>query len=207
MPNFVAIVRAKNPLALNFVCYFKLHVLAYVTFVILQIMETEEAIAKSSSNQKELALALQEKLRDFGLTKIEAKIYVYLSKAGPQKAIEISRNEKIPRTETYHLLSNLELKGIVVPSIQKPTRFSAVEIKEAIESIIENQLKKIEELKILKNDMIDLWNSYQSIRSYSKADISKFENAMRKYAKADQLRKDFHSNLKRLKQKSDMLDN
>ena len=188
-------------------CYFKLHVPPYVTFVILQIMETEEAIAKSSSNQKELALALQEKLRDFGLTKNESKIYVYLSKAGPQKAIEISRNEKIPRTETYHLLSNLELKGIVIPSIQKPTRFSAVAIEEAIESIIQNQLKKIEELKILKNDMIDLWNSYQSIRTYTKADISKFETAMRKYAKADQMRRDFHNNLKRLKQKSDMLDN
>ncbi|MBA4454840.1 MAG: TrmB family transcriptional regulator, partial [Nitrosopumilaceae archaeon] len=80
-------------------------------------MEIEEAIASSADNQEQLVLALREKLRDFGLTKNESKIYVYLSKSGPQKAIEISRNENIPRTETYHLLSNLELKGIVVPSV------------------------------------------------------------------------------------------
>ena len=170
-------------------------------------MEIEETIAKSESNQHQLVLALQEKLRDFGLTKNESKIYVYLSKAGPQKAIEISRNEKIPRTETYHLLSNLELKGIVIPSIQKPTRFSAVSIEEAIESIIKNQEKRIEELKILKDDMVSLWNSFQSIRKFTKSDISKFESAMKKYAQADQMRKNFRNNIRKMRSKSDMLEN
>lgn len=170
-------------------------------------MEIEETIANSEGNQQQLVLALQEKLRDFGLTKNESKIYVYLSKAGPQKAIEISRNEKIPRTETYHLLSNLELKGIVVPSVQKPTRFSAVTIEKAIESIIINQEKRIEELKILKDDMVALWNSFQSISKYTKNDMSKFESAMKKYAKSDQLRREFRNKIKKMKNKSNMLEN
>ncbi len=170
-------------------------------------MEIEETIAKSESNQHQLVLALQEKLRDFGLTKNESKIYVYLSKVGPQKAIEISRNENIPRTETYHLLSNLELKGIVTPSVQKPTRFSAVSIEEAIESIIKNQEKRIEELKILKKDMISLWDSFQSIRKFTKSDISKFESAMKKYAQADQMRKKLRNNIKKMRSNSDMLEN
>ena len=191
----------------NFVCHKKLHVPPYVTFEILQFMEIEEPIAKSESNQDQLVLALQERLRDFGLTKNESKIYVYLSKSGPQKAIEISRNEKIPRTETYHLLSNLEIKGIVVPSVQKPTRFSAVTIEDAIESIIKNQEKRIEELKILKDDMIALWNSFQSISKYTKSDISKFESAMKKYAKTDKLRKEFRESIKKMRTKSDMLEN
>jgi len=192
----------------SFVCHITLHVLPYVTFEILQFMEIEEgSIARSKSNQDHLILALQEKLRDFGLTKNESKIYVYLSKNGAQKAIEISKNEKIPRTETYHLLSNLESKGIVTPSIQKPTRFSAVEIEDAIESIIENQQKRIEELKILKNDMIDLWRSFQNISKYTKSEVSKFESAMKKYARSEQIRKDFQNNIKKIKHKSDMLDN
>lgn len=192
---------------MNYVCHIKLHVLPYVTFEILQFMEIEEAIANSTSNQEQLVLALQEKLRDFGLTKNESKIYVYLSKSGPQKAIEISRNENIPRTETYHLLSNLEAKGIVIPSVQKPTRFSAVKIDEAIESIISNQQKRIEELKNLKNDMVELWRSFENIRKYSKTEISKFETAMRKYSKSEGLRKNFKARIKKMKQKSDMLDN
>ena len=177
-------------------CHIKLHVLPYVTFKILQFMEIEEAIARSRGNQEELVLALQEKLRDFGLTKNESKIYVFLSKSGPKKAIEISTEEKIPRTETYHLLSNLETKGIVEPSVEKPTRFSAVKIEKAIESIIRNQEKKIGELKILKNDMVELWNSFQNIRKSTKSEMSKFESAMRKYAKSDRLRKNFQRSLK-----------
>ena len=53
-----------------------------------------------------------------------------------KKAIEICTEEEIPRTETYHLLSTLETKGIVTASIQRPTRFSSVKIEKAIESII-----------------------------------------------------------------------
>jgi len=178
------------------VCHIKLHVLPYVTFEILQFMEIEEAIARSDSNQEQLVLVLQEKLRDFGLTKNESKIYVFLSKSGPKKAIEISTEERIPRTETYHLLSNLETKGIVEPSVEKPTRFSSVAIEKAIESIIHNQEKKIGELKILKNDMVELWNSFQKIRKNTKSDMSKFESAIRKYAKSERSRKNFRRSLK-----------
>ena len=170
-------------------CHIKLHVPPYVTFKILQFMVTEEAIARSASNQDQLILALQEKLRDFGLTRNESKIYVFLSKNGPKKAIEISNEERIPRTETYHLLSTLETKGIITASIQRPTRFSAVKIESAIESIIENQQKKIEELKILKNDMIELWNSFQNISRNNKSDISKFKSRMKKYAKSTKLKR------------------
>ena len=187
-------------------CHIKLHVPPYVTFKILQFMEVEETIANSRGNRDQLVLALQGKLRDFGLTKNESKIFVFLSKSGPKKAIEISSEEKIPRTETYHLLSTLEAKGIITMSIQRPTKFSAVTIEKAIESIIHNQQKKIEELKILKHDMIELWNLSQNIRYHSKSGHSKYEAAMKKYAKSNRL-KSFKQNVRDLRQKSDMLDN
>jgi sugar-specific transcriptional regulator TrmB len=188
------------------VCHIRLHVPPYVTFKILQFMEIEEAIASSSSNQEQLIQALQERLRDFGLTKNESKIYVFLSKKGPKKAIEISNEEGIPRTETYHLLSTLEIKGIVIPSIQRPTTFSAVKIERAIESIINNQQKKVEELKMLKDDMIELWNSFQNIRENNKSDFSKLESKRKKYGKVRGAKPNFKRKLKEMRQKSDMLD-
>ncbi len=120
----------------------------------------------------ELVLALQEKLQDFGVTKNESKIYVFLSKHGTKKAIEISREEKIPRTEIYHLLTNLEAKGIITPTFDRPKRFSAVTIEKAIGSILHDRQKKIEELKILEHDMIELWNSFQNMRNHTKPEIS-----------------------------------
>jgi sugar-specific transcriptional regulator TrmB len=184
----------------------KLHIPPYVTFKILQFVVAEEPIANSRSNQDQLILALQERLRDFGLTKNESKIYIFLSKNGPKKALEISREEKIPRTETYHLLSNLHIKGIVVPSIQRPTRFLPVTIEKAIESMLDNQQKKIEDLKILKHDMIELWHSFLNIRDRSNSEFLKYESATKKYASSQKFRKDFKRNLKNLRQKSQILD-
>jgi len=146
----------------------------------------------------ELVLDLQEKLQDFGVGKKESKIYIFLSKHGPKKAIEISNDEKIHRTQTYHLLLNLKAKGIITPSIQRPTRFSAVTIEKAIESILYNRQKKIEELKILKNDMVELWNAFQNMRNHTKPEISKYEPAFKKYAESTKFRLEFKRNLKKM---------
>jgi len=120
----------------------------------------------------ELVLALQEKLQDFGLTKNESKIYLFLSEHGEKKAIEISREEKMPRTEIYRLVANLEAKGIIIPTFYRPTRFSAVTIEKAIESILHSKQKRIEDLKILEHDMIELWNLFQNMRNHTKPEIS-----------------------------------
>jgi len=141
------------------------------------------------------------------VTKNESKIYIFLSKNGPKKAIEISREEKIPRTETYHLLTNLEAKGIITSILDRPTIFSAVTIEEAIESILHNKQKKIADLKILKYDMIELWNLFQNMRNLTKPEISKYESAFKKYAESTKFRTDFKRNLKKMRQKSDMLNN
>jgi sugar-specific transcriptional regulator TrmB len=92
-------------------------------------------------------------------------------------------------------------------SIQRPTSFSAVKIEQAIESIINSQQEKIEELKILKHDMIELWNSFQNIRQNNKSDVSKFESRMKKYAKSSRVKTNFKRNLKEMRRKSDMFDN
>lgn len=170
-------------------------------------MGIEQPISNSKSNQDLLIQVLQEKLRDFGLTNNESRIYLFLSKTGPSKALKIAEEEGIPRTETYHLLSTLEHKGIVIPSIQRPTKFSAVVIEKAIDAIIDNQQKKIEELKLLKYDMTELWNSFQKIRGSKKSDISKFKSTMKKYVDSNKMKSSFKRNLEELREKSDLFDN
>ena len=46
----------------------------------------------------------------YGLTPNQSKVYLHLTKAGEKTASELSKNLKIPRTETYHLLNSLEQK-------------------------------------------------------------------------------------------------
>ena len=49
-------------------------------------------------------------LKDFGLSEKEAKIYIHLSKTGPNKARTISTQTKMNRVQLYATLKNLQKK-------------------------------------------------------------------------------------------------
>ncbi len=72
------------------------------------------AILKSSNytivRYEKISNSIQEILQKLGLTQNESKVYLYLNKNGSKKAKKIAENQKIPRTQTYHLLTALQNK-------------------------------------------------------------------------------------------------
>ena len=112
----------------------------------------------------------------YDLTPNQAKVYLYLSKMGIKTASEVSKSLKIPRTETYHLLSTLQQKGIIFSVFGKPTKFNAVGIDESIAILINNEKNRINELETGKESIIKLW---KLIPKYSgnkeKSDENKFQ--------------------------------
>lgn len=96
-------------------------------------------------------------LVNYDLTQNQAKVYLYLSKIGIKTASDISKSLKIPRTETYHLLSTLQQKGIIFSVFGKPTKFNAVGIDESVTILINNERNRINELENGKENIIKLW--------------------------------------------------
>ena len=94
----------------------------------------------------------------YDLTPNQAKIYIFLSKIGVKTASEISKALKVPRTETYHLLSTLQQKGIIFSVFGKPTKFNAVGLEESLEILVNNEKNRINELEAGKESIIRLWN-------------------------------------------------
>jgi len=94
----------------------------------------------------------------YDLTPNQAKVYLFLSKIGVKTASEISKALKIPRTETYHLLSTLQQKGIIFSVFGKPTKFNAVGLEESLEILVNNEKSRINELDAGKDSLIKLWN-------------------------------------------------
>ena len=94
----------------------------------------------------------------YDLTPNQAKVYLFLSKIGIKTASEISKALKIPRTETYHLLSTLQQKGIIFSVFGKPTKFNAVGIEESLEILVNNEKNRINELDAGKTSIVRLWN-------------------------------------------------
>jgi len=112
----------------------------------------------------------------YDLTPNQAKVYLYLSKIGIKTASEISKSLRIPRTETYHLLSTLQQKGIIFSVFGKPTKFNAVGIDESIAILVNNEKNRIKELETGKASIIKLWKTIPKyVGEQEKSDENRFQ--------------------------------
>lgn len=112
-------------------------------------------------------------LLQYGLTGNQSKVYLHLTKSGEKTASEISKHLKIPRTETYHLLSSLEKKGIIFTIFGKPSRFNSISLEEATDIMIDDQKKIISELESKKETVLSLW---ETLPEFKKQTIDHTEN-------------------------------
>jgi len=94
----------------------------------------------------------------YDLTPNQAKVYLFLSKIGIKTASEVSKSLSIPRTETYHLLTTLQQKGIIFSIFGKPTKFNAVGVEQSLEILVNNERNRINELDLGKKNIIKLWD-------------------------------------------------
>ncbi len=87
-------------------------------------------------------------LRDLGLTIVQAKAYLVIARAGVLNIAETSNLSKVPRTDLYRVLKELEEKGIVERIIANPTQFKAIPIDKCLDLLI--QQRTAESLKLQK---------------------------------------------------------
>jgi sugar-specific transcriptional regulator TrmB len=116
---------------------------------------------KGSAKQLEI---IENALARYGLSQNEAKAYVYLARTGEKKAAEIAEAVSLHRTETYRVLQDLEKRGIVLSTFEKPLKFIAVAMDKAIERLVETEKMKNELLEKEKADLIQLWMSMSKPR-------------------------------------------
>lgn len=102
---------------------------------------------------------MKNELSKFGLTQNQSKVFLFLEKHGPSTATQISKALKIPRTETYHLLTNLQNNGIVSASFQHPIKFSAFPIDKAIGILINAEKERVKALENQEKNIIALWGA------------------------------------------------
>ena len=110
-----------------------------------------------------------EEIRDalvvFGLTSNQSKVFFYLGKIGAKTASDIAKAVKIPRSETYHLLTALQNKGIVEASFQHPIQFTALPIKKAVNLLISTETERLNKLKKSGPELEEIWGKIPSATS------------------------------------------
>ena len=123
----------------------------------MTLSETPKIFERDIDKYENIANSAQEMLLRLGLTQNESKVYLYLDKIGPKKAKEISQCLKLPRTQTYHLLSVLQNKGLVIIISDRPTKFAGVEFEQVLDILIDYEQKRVETLQLMRGELTELW--------------------------------------------------
>jgi len=100
---------------------------------------------------------IKNELINFGLTSNQSKVFIYLGKYGSKTASEISKALQLPRTETYHLVNSLQNLGLVTAELAHPTKYSAMEMKQAIETLVKQEQQRINNLAGKEASLSELW--------------------------------------------------
>ena len=101
---------------------------------------------------------VQTELLQYGLTSNQSKVFIYLGKYGAKTAPEVCKALKLPRTETYHLLSALQNKGIVTATFQHPIQFTALPLDKAIWILVNSEKERVKSLEQLEKGLSELWD-------------------------------------------------
>ena len=118
---------------------------------------------------------VQAELSQYGLTSNQSKVFIYLGKYGSKTAPEVCKALKLPRTETYHLLSALQNKGIVSATFEHPIRFTAVPLDKAIWVLVNSEKERVKSLEQMEKGLSELWNNIPTFDAIEEEVEEKFQ--------------------------------
>ena len=100
---------------------------------------------------------IRDELINFGLTKSQAKVFIYLGKYGSKTASEIAKALQLPRTETYHLVNSLQSMGLAVAELAHPTKYTAMDMREAVSTLVKQEQDRIDTLADKEESLSEMW--------------------------------------------------
>ena len=123
---------------------------------------SEGTVKKSENLNHELLI---DTLQHFGLKRIDVRVYAFLAKKGPHSGKDLASALKITKQQVYPSLKNLQERGIVKSTNERPAVFSAVSIEEVLDMFIKTRIKEIQRLIQNKEEALCKWKSFMQNHS------------------------------------------
>ncbi|MGZ4891499.1 MAG: TrmB family transcriptional regulator, partial [Halobacteriota archaeon] len=101
------------------------------------------------------------RLMGFGLTEKEAQCYFRLLKYGPKTPSPLAKALHTYREDMHRTLNSLIDKGMVRPSLDSPTVYTAVELETALESALKQHEAELREMERRKQELEELSRQQQ----------------------------------------------
>jgi sugar-specific transcriptional regulator TrmB len=105
-------------------------------------------------------------LHDFGLTCLQAKIYLILLQFERADAKTIARASNLARQEIYRLMPSLQELGLAEKIISKPVNYKATTLDNALSILLEKQKKDLTQLEDKRSWLLqNVWSSMGSMNA------------------------------------------
>ncbi len=98
-------------------------------------------------------------LESLGFTQLDARVFVFLAKKGPQKAGDVAKCLKIPKQSIYFIIKNLQRDGIVTSTVERPARFSAVPFERVLDLFVNAKMEEAKQIQRNRDDILSDWQS------------------------------------------------
>jgi sugar-specific transcriptional regulator TrmB len=98
-------------------------------------------------------------LASFGLTRTDAKVYIYLAKGGSQKGKDLCNSLKMQKQQLYPCLRSLRNKGVVTATCKRPVLFSAMPFEEVLDLFTKANIEEVERMIQNKKELLFTWRS------------------------------------------------
>ena len=102
---------------------------------------------------------LQKSLKILGLSTVELKLFILLSKIGPVKETELSSKLNISEKKITEYLKSLYDKGLIRKSVKQPSLLFALPFESALNLLTTKNLEQANSLKRNKKDLLKDWDS------------------------------------------------
>ncbi len=100
-------------------------------------------------------------LIEFGLSEKEASLYLHLLKYGPKTPSPLAKSLHSYREDVHRTLTSLIDKGMVRPSLDSPTLYTAVDVHTALASAVKKYESELREMEARKKELQELSKQQQ----------------------------------------------
>ena len=96
-------------------------------------------------------------LESFGLTRSDAKTYIYIAKNGPRKEEDIAAAMKLSRTQITPILKSLLKRGVITTNSECSEVFSAFAFEELLDRLIAIKDEEAQATEKTRKELLARW--------------------------------------------------
>jgi sugar-specific transcriptional regulator TrmB/CBS domain-containing protein len=104
-------------------------------------------------------------LQALGLSQREIEVYIFLAKSGAQSTSFVAKRLKMERVHTHRTLKEMQEKGFIEATLERPIRFIIVPFEGLLESFINAKKAEVNNLNAQKESLLASWRAARAPES------------------------------------------